>query len=107
MRFCFTFILLLLCATVAAPAQDSTPPQARKVVVKVNPAYPDLARRMHLSGIVKLRATIAPNGSVKSIKPVGGNPVLVKAAQDAVSTWKFASGPDETEEMLELRFDTR
>jgi TonB family protein len=104
----YVILILLLLQTVAAvPVQDSTPQQARKIVLKVNPAYPDLARRMHLSGIVKLRATIAPNGSVKSIETVGGNPVLVKAAQDAVSNWKFASGPDETHEFIELRFDAR
>jgi TonB family protein len=104
---CLIPILLLLQGVAAAPAQESTPQQARKVVLRVNPAYPDLARRMHLSGIVKLRATIAPNGSVKSISPVGGNPVLVKAAQDAVTNWKFAPAPDETQELVELRFDTR
>jgi len=103
----FIFILLLLQMAAAAPAQDSTPQQARKVVLKVSPAYPDLAKRMHLSGVVKLRATIAPNGLVKLVEPVGGNPVLVKAAQDAVSNWKYAPAPDETRELVELRFDAR
>ena len=103
MRRCFILILLLFPA--AAPAQDVT--QARKVVVKVNPAYPDLARRLHISGTVKLRATIASNGSVKSVETVGGNPVLVKAAQEAITKWKFAPSPDETQEVVELRFDTR
>jgi|SRR5882672_7192547 len=100
-------LLLLLPTVAAAHAQDSAPQQARKVVLRVNPAYPDLARRMHLSGIVKVRATITPNGSVKSVEPVGGNPVLLKAAQEAVTNWKFATGPDETREVIELRFDTR
>jgi TonB family protein len=104
---CFIPILLLLQGVAAVPAQESTPQQVRKVVLRVNPSYPDLAKRMHITGIVKLRATIAPNGSVKSIEPVGGNPVLVKAAQDAVTHWKFAPAPDETRELLELRFDTR
>jgi TonB family protein len=104
---CLILILLLLQAVAAAAAQDSTPQQARKLVLKVNPAYPDLARRMHLSGVVKLRITIAPNGSVKLVEPVGGNPVLLKAAQDAVSNWKYAPAPEETWEVVELRFDTR
>ena len=104
----FVLILLLLLTVAPAPAQDSdTPQQARKVVLRVNPAYPDLAKRLHLSGVVKLRATIAPSGSVKLVEPVGGNPVLLKAAQDAVSNWKFAPAPDETREVVELRFDTR
>jgi TonB family protein len=103
----FIFILLLLQTLVTAPAQDSTSQLSRKVVLRINPAYPDLAKRMHISGIVKLRAAIAPNGSVKSVEPMGGNPVLIKAAQDAVTKWKFASAPDETQELIELHFDTR
>jgi len=51
---------------------------------------------MQISGVVKLRAAIAPNGSVKWIEPVGGNPVLLKAAQEAVANWKYAPAPDET-----------
>jgi len=103
----FILILLLLQTVAATHAQDATPQPARKIVLRVNPAYPDLAKRMHLSGIVKLRVTIAANGSVKSVEPVGGNPVLLKAAQDAVTNWKFATAPDETREVVELRFDTR
>jgi protein TonB len=90
-----------------APAQDSTPPQGRKVVLRVNPAYPDLARRMHLAGVVKLQVTIAADGSVKSVSPLGGNPVLLKAAQEAVSRWKYTPAPEETLEVVELRFDAR
>jgi len=91
----------------AAPAQDATPPQDRKVVLRVNPAYPDLARRMHLAGIVKLQVTIAASGSVKSVSPLGGNPVLLKSAQEAVSQWKYAPASEETREVVELRFDAR
>ena len=73
----------------------------------VSPAYPDLARRLQMSGVVKLSATVAPDGSVKSTKPVGGHPVLVNAAQDAVRNWKFTPAPDETRELIELRFSPR
>ena len=104
----FILVLLLLLTGASAPAQDSETSQLeRRVVLKVNPVYPDLARRMHISGVVKLRATIAPNGSVKLVVPVGGNPVLIKAAQDAVTNWKFVPAPDETREVVELRFDAR
>jgi TonB family protein len=100
-------ILLLMLTLAPAPAQDSAPPQGRKVVLRVNPAYPDLARRMHLAGVVKLQVTIAADGSVKSVSPLGGNPVLLKAAQEAVSRWKYTPAPEETLEVVELRFDAR
>jgi hypothetical protein len=36
-----------------------------------------------------------------------GDPVLIKAAQDAVMTWKFAPAAEETNELIELRFGPR
>ncbi|HWW15000.1 MAG TPA: energy transducer TonB [Candidatus Dormibacteraeota bacterium] len=107
MRHRLVLIFLLMQTLAAAPAQDSNPPQGRKVVLRVNPAYPDLARRMHLAGVVKVQVTIAPDGSVRLVSPVGGNPVLLKAAQESVSRWKYTPAPEETREVVELRFDAR
>ena len=102
------FIVLLMVFTLQltpATAQDSEPSRpSRQVVQKSAPVYPDLAKHTHLSGIVRLRATITPNGSVKSIELVGGNPVFVKAAQDAVTKWKYAPAAAETHELVELEF---
>ncbi len=101
------FLVLLLAADSPAFAQDSDPShQAREVVHKVAPVYPDLARRLQISGVVKLRATVAPNGSVKLIEPLGGHRVLMKAAQEAITNWKYAPTPDETREVIEVRFNT-
>ena len=101
-------VLLVLLATEASSAfaQDSdTSHQAREVVRKVAPIYPDLARRLQISGVVKLQVTIAPNGSVKLIEPVGGSPVLIRAAQEAVGNWRYAAAPNETRELIELHFN--
>jgi TonB family protein len=104
----FILFLLALLATGSACAQNSdTSQQTRNVERKVTPVYPDLAKRTHISGVVKLRATIAPNGLVTLIEPVGGNPVLIKAAQDALTKWKYAPAREETRELIELRFDPR
>jgi TonB family protein len=107
LRLIFVLLLLLPVTFSAASAQDSdTSRQAREVVRRAPPTYPDLARRLQISGIVRLRATVAPNGSVRFIEPLGGNPVLIKAAQEAVANWKYAPAPDETRELIELRFNT-
>jgi TonB family protein len=107
-RLIIVLVALLTLAATAAPAEDSdTAQHARKVARMVNPVYPELARRLQMSGVVKLRATVAPNGSVKSIEPVGGHPILIRAAQDAVTNWKFAPAPDETRELIELNFKTQ
>jgi len=52
---------------------------------------------------VRVIATIAPDGNVAKVEPLGGSPLLVQAAESAVSQWKFAAGP-ETKETVELRF---
>jgi TonB family protein len=107
-RLILFLLALLTVATDSACAQNSdTSQQTRNVERKVTPVYPDLAKRTHISGVVKLRATIAPNGLVTSIEPVGGNPVLIKAAQDALTKWKYAPAHEETRELIELRFDPR
>jgi TonB family protein len=107
-RLTTVFLVLLMAAASPAFAQDSDPSNhAREVVHKVAPIYPDLARRLQISGVVKLRATVAPNGSVKLIEPLGGHPVLMKAAQEAVTKWKYAPTPEETREVIEVLFNLR
>ena len=76
----------------------------RLILTKVIPHYPDLARPMRLEGTVKLTVTVAANGSVKSVEAVGGHPLLLKAAQDAIYKWKWAAAPEESQELIELRF---
>ena len=80
------------------------PEVQRKVLNKVTPHYPDLARQKRLEGTVKLEVVVAPNGMVKSMQAVGGSPVLIKAAQDAICKWKWAPAGQESTELIELRF---
>ena len=81
---------------------DST---ARKVRSKVVPSYPDIARTAHITGHVKIEATIAADGHVISTKVVGGSPVLVAAAVDALNKWRFEPAPSDTVEVIEFQFD--
>jgi TonB family protein len=77
----------------------------RKVKNKVPPTYPEIARKLGLSGTVKLEVVVAPNGSVKDTKVIGGHPILVSAAQDAVKKWKFEAASGESTGTVEFRFD--
>ena len=77
----------------------------RKAKIKVAPLYPELARRMNITGVVKVQITVAPNGTIKNAKLVGGHPVLVNAALDAVRKWRFETGPEESTGVVEFRFD--
>jgi len=85
-------------------ASPATNPD-RKVASRVAPVYPELAKKMHIHGIVRVEAIVRPNGTVKSTRVLGGNPVLVDAAQDAVGKWKFEPGQVETTEVVQLSFE--
>ncbi|MGA9510052.1 MAG: energy transducer TonB [Candidatus Sulfotelmatobacter sp.] len=76
----------------------------RKIINKVEPVYPELAKHMNIGGTVKVEVVIRPNGSVKSTKIVGGSPVLLDSAKEAVLKWKFAPSPEETTEVVEVSF---
>jgi TonB family protein len=88
---------------VAVPARAED--EVRHVKSRVAPQYPELAKRMNVTGVVKLRVTIAANGSVKDAKVVGGHPLLVDPAMDAAKKWKYEPGPSESTEIVEFRFD--
>lgn len=96
--------LLLMFPVNPAPAQESLE-GSRKVVTKVAPQYPNLARPMHIQGSVRADVLVAPNGKVKSIEVKGGHPLLGQAAQDAVRQWTWEPASHETHESIELRFN--
>jgi len=108
MRGLLVLGLVLSCyAGMATPSQgqDSPAPATRKVVRKSMPVYPAMAKRMNLSGTVKVFAVVAPDGSVKAVQPVGGSPLLIQAAQEAISNWKFSPASAESKELIELHFN--
>jgi TonB family protein len=99
------FLLFALTGTVAmAQNQQPSAENLRRIVRKSQPTYPEIAKKMNLSGTVRVIAVVAPDGEVKSVEPLGGSPVLLKAAEDAVTKWKFAAGP-ESKEIVELHFN--
>ena len=55
----------------------------------VRPLYPEEARRSHVEGTVVLSAVVAKDGTVKGIKPVSGDPTLLKAAEAAIRDWVY------------------
>jgi TonB family protein len=90
---------------VAAVAQESKMEElTRKAKTRVSPVYPELARRMSITGTVRLAVVVAPNGQVKTAKPIGGHPILVNAAVDAMKQWRFESAPVESSGVVEFKF---
>jgi TonB family protein len=84
----FLLFSILVFAPGHAPAQEASA-ASRKIVTKVVPQYPSLARSMSLQGIVRADVLVAPNGKVTSLEMKGGHPLLVDAAQSALRQWKW------------------
>jgi TonB family protein len=70
----------------------------------MNPTYPELARRMHVTGKVVLLVTIQPDGRVIATKVESGHALLVQAAEDAVSRWRFTPNSEASELEVEVNF---
>ena len=77
----------------------------RKVKTRVSPNYPEIARKMGITGVVKLQVVVAANGTVKETKVIGGHPILINAAVDAVKKWKFETASAESTGTVEVKFD--
>lgn len=76
---------------------------ARKVKTRVEPQYPELAKRNNISGSARVEVVVTPEGKVKNVKVLGGNPVLVQAAVDAVTRWKYEPAAEES--TIVVKFD--
>lgn len=79
----------------------------RRAKNKVQPFYPELARKMSISGTVKVEVTVSPNGTVKEARIVGGHPVLANSALDAAKKWRFEPAPTESTGVIEFKFEPR
>ncbi|HMD40287.1 MAG TPA: energy transducer TonB [Candidatus Acidoferrum sp.] len=76
----------------------------RKAKVLVKPQYPELAKKLNLTGVVKIELTIGADGRVKRAHVVGGHPVLASEAEKAALQSEFEPGPKETTEVIEFKF---
>jgi len=87
----------LACALLAASVLEAQPPpvfvppgiQQQRLVRQVRPVYPKLAKEARIQGRVRLAALIDEDGVVERLKLMGGHPLLVQAAMDAVAQWRY------------------
>jgi periplasmic protein TonB len=83
------------------PVQPSTPPSAQaepapapapitlRVARQVPPVYPEFAKQAHITGQVRVIVFVAPNGQVARTMVQSGNPILARAATDAIQRWRY------------------
>lgn len=63
--------------------------QAARLIAQPKPAYPPMARIARIQGVVELEATIGRDGTIQDLRVLQGHPLLVKAALEAVSRWRY------------------
>ena len=92
-------------SSVSLRAQSAESSDAkRKVKFMGRPVYPDLARKLNLTGVVKIEVVIGPDGKVKRTRVIGGHPVLAAEAERAAQNSEFEPGPKETMEVIDFKF---
>jgi TonB family protein len=76
----------------------------RKALSNPAPIYPEVAKRLHLVGVVKVQVVIGPDGRIKEKNFIGGHPVLVNAVEETLKNWKYAPASGETTTQLVFDF---
>jgi TonB family protein len=77
----------------------------RKVLARVAPEYPDALKKLYIGGVVRVEVVVAPNGSVKSTKLLGGNPILGQSTMKAIKQWKYAPAGADEKLTVKIEFD--
>lgn len=95
--------VLVAASTGWVAAQEVT--SSRKVVKSVAAQYPSVLKRRGIGGTVKLRVLVNPNGTVKDVQVLGGNPILSDSATKAVKQWVFAAADKEESIEIAVGFD--
>lgn len=96
--------LAVFAVTVASLDAQSAPVTRRPVRHLVTPVYPELARKMNLTGTARIEVIIGADGTVKHTRVLGGHPVLAAEAEHAAEKSTFEPSSTETTEVIEFRF---
>jgi TonB family protein len=93
-------VVLLSC-----PASVHSQEMSRKILKRVKVHYPIVLKERQIGGVVRLRAIVRADGTVRETEVVGGNPILAEAAQKSVKQWVFAPGAAESIVEVSVVFD--
>ena len=93
-----TALLITVSSVTARAAQTyENSPGERKVISRVNPDYPVALKQLYIGGVVRVEVVVAASGNVRSLKLLGGSPILGQSSMKAIKQWKYApSAADET-----------
>jgi TonB family protein len=72
-----------------SPALRAQEPEQPKPTKKVAPIYPDILKHAGISGTVRVRVIIGPDGTVKDVEAKGGSAIFIDAVTKAVKQWRY------------------
>jgi protein TonB len=76
-------------AVASKPAFRTSSMLQGSLIRRVDPVYPPLARSARVQGQVVLAAIISKEGTIQHLQVLSGHPMLVKAALEAVTQWRY------------------
>ena len=93
------FVALVLSTSHPALAQAN----GRKLKTRVDPVYPELAKRNNIRGTARVELLITQDGRVKDVRVLGGHPILVEAVMEVITKWKYEPATEES--TIVVKFD--
>jgi TonB family protein len=99
-----TLLLSMMAISATSALAQKQPAPDRKKISTVKPDYPPLLKYQQIGGLVRLVATVLPDGTVARVEIRGGNPILAESAVAAVMKWKYAPSASQTTEDISLSF---
>jgi TonB family protein len=85
-------------------AMPSIAADERAIKTRTTPVYPEMARRMKITGVVRLTVAVNQDGKVIDVKPISGQGILVATAVEAVHNWKYEPGSSVTTVDVPINF---
>ena len=95
---------MVLVMALSSTAVNLAAQESRKLISNPTPVYPEVARKMHLEGVVKVQVKIGTDGRIKETSVIGGHPLLVSSVEDTLKSWKYAPAGGETTTLLQFHF---
>src|SRR5208337_4711290 len=72
-----------------SPPRVGATEAAARLIRRVEPVYPNLARQVRLEGTVTMHAIINKDGTVAQLEVLSGPPLLIQSALNAVGQWRY------------------
>lgn len=99
------FVVLLALFSIVPNHFSLAQTTARKLKTRIEPVYPELAKRNNITGSARVELLVTADGRVKDVKVLGGNPVLVQAVTTAVMKWRYEPAAEESTVVIKFDFN--